>query len=189
MKTEKEPPSNQTEGSSLSQLLSSLGTGGQSRGKGCPLRLYEYWPSAPGFGRSLFRFPPAPSFVHARQVGEAWVGKEDLLLLASPSLVKMSQPEEEDPLTAIGLAFPARAVLLHPVPSLPLGLQLHWCVVVWAAFSLAHWPNCNRGGKIFSLPSPPENRNLQRDPGREVSLLTLTSLPLPGLAVHHKISL
>lgn len=156
----------------------------QRRHKGHPFRLDEHQRSSPSSSHGLFRLTHAPSWCGSSAgVRSLTLREGDLLLWVSRSLVKTLEPEEEQYPPPLDRPFQKHSLFAESCPLFLFGdcnyIGVWWCEQLF--FSLAHWPNCNRGGKIFSLPSPPEYRNLQREPGREVSLLTLISLPLPQL--------
>lgn len=144
---------------------------GESRCKGCSFYLRKYQPSSPSCGYGLFGFSPSPCWCGCASGVRSWRRKEDLLLLVSHSLVKMPGLErktysEGSLFTALGLSLSEAAdgTEYHP-------FCLLWdcnCIGVWwcdQPFSLAHWPNCNRGGKIFSLPSPQNIEIFKGNPG------------------------
>lgn len=94
------------------------------------------------------------------------IRKEDLLLLVSGSLVKMPELEEER--YSLPLDWSFQSIRYCWILSLsPLwGLQLHWRVVVWAAFFL--WPTdliAIGEVKYFHYPLPQNTEIFKGNPG------------------------
>ena len=129
----------------------SLRTIRQSGCKGQPLHFHEDWFSPPSSGHGLFWFPGFSCFCGCSSGVRSLRRKlASSLCLCPHAGAKRGRPTH---CHCPGLSSAGRKA--ESCPFYLFGdcncIRVWWCEQL---FSLAHWPNCNRGGKIFSLPSP-----------------------------------